>query len=127
MAEEKLTFFEMVAGIAIYIFFVSVITGIVITDKSIARGVGFGGIVAVGILTQLYFSLKKALELDENHAEKYTVRHAMIRLFLMGAALFVGILLPKIFNVIGIMLGVLGLKAGAFLQPVIHKIIKQKI
>ncbi|BBF44738.1 ATP synthase protein I2 [Lachnospiraceae bacterium KM106-2] len=127
MREEKLTFFEMITGIVIYITVLTVIGGIVpAINGSIVRGILFGGLFSILILTQLYFSLQKTLELDQNRAEKYSVRHAIIRLFLMGVALVVGILAPKIFNVLGIMLGILGLKAGAYLQPSIHKIINQK-
>lgn len=128
MKEEKQTLLEMICGIMISSLILGAIGAIVFRPISnFVLGVVFGTVIAVFVLVQLYHSLNKTLDMDSQSAEKIGGRHAIFRLFIMGLALVVGILLSDIFNVIGILLGIFGLKFSAYLQPAIHKIVVTKI
>lgn len=127
MKEEKLTLIEMLLGIIISTTVLMLIGSLIVQKKApFALGILFGGAVAVIVLIQLYYSLNKTLELDVESAKSYSVRHAILRLMIMGAALVVGIVFYHALDILGILLGLLSLKFSAFLQPVIHKLIAQK-
>lgn len=127
MKEEKLTLIEMLLGIIISTTVLMLIGSLIVQKKApFALGILFGGAVAVIVLIQLYYSLNKTLDLDSESAKSYSVRHAILRLMIMGAALVVGIVFYHALDILGILLGLLSLKFSAFLQPVIHKLIAQK-
>lgn len=128
MKEEKQTLLEMICGIVVSsIFFIAIGAIIFRPISNFILGVLLGTAIAILVLVQLYYSLNKTLEMDSRHAERVGGRHAILRIFIMGLALVIGILLSDIFNVIGILLGILGLKFSAYLQPAIHKIAATKI
>lgn len=128
MKEEKRTLLEMIVGIALYTVFIGLIGAMIVRPwYTFLLGTILGGIVAVLVLLQMYDSLNKALEMPEEHAIKYGGKNALLRILIMGLALVIGILLPGIFNILGILFGTLGLKLSAYLQPVIHKILASKI
>lgn len=128
MREEKQTLFEMMVGIVGSTVLFSIIGAIFAPNKAtFVLGVCFGGALAVAILLQLYRSLDKTLAMDERAAEKYAVRASIFRLVIMCVALGVGILLPRVFSALGILIGLLGLKVCAYTQPIVHKIIVKKV
>lgn len=128
MREEKQTCLEMMVGIIGSTILIAIVGAIFAPNKgTFVLGVVLGGILAIGILMQLYRSIDKSLAMDERSAEKYAVRSSMIRLLFMGIALVIGLLLPNIFNVVGILLGLLGLKICAYTQPLVHVVLAKKV
>lgn len=128
MREEKQTFLEMLVGIVGSTLLFSIIGAIIAPNKgTFVLGTFFGGIIAIVILMQLYRSIERALAMEARAAEKYAVRAAMIRLGLMCIPLVISILMPSMFDILGVFFGLLGLKFSAYTQPVVHKVIAPKI
>lgn len=128
MREEKQTFLEMLIGIIGSTLLFSIIGAVIAPNRgTFVLGTFLGGIIAIVILMQLYRSIERALVMETRAAEKYAVRAAMIRLGLMCIPLVISILLPSIFNVLGVFFGLLGLKFSAYTQPFVHKVIAPKI
>lgn len=59
-------------------------------------------------------------------AVSYTRRMALLRIGLMGIPIILALLVPAYLHVLGVFLGLLGLKAGAFLQPGILKLLQRR-
>lgn len=57
---------------------------------------------------------------DEKYAQQKTTLHATVRKILLLAALIVCWKLPQI-NLITMLLAIMGLKAGVYFQPLVHK------
>lgn len=128
MREEKQTFVEMLIGIVFSTLVISVVGAFFVPQvQSYVLGTLLGGSFAVVVLILLYRSVDKALALDEEQASKYTTKTAIFRLIVMCIALVVGILFPTIVNVVGVLLGLFTLKACAYLQPLVHKVMASKI
>ena len=124
MKEEKKTLVEMMVGLLVSTILVLVIGVVVVNDKlAYILGVLFGSVVACIVLLQMYHTLDKAVDMEEKRATRYMVLASIVRLAIMGAALAVGVLLPNLFNVVGILFGLLTLKLCAFIQPIVSKII----
>ncbi len=128
MKEEKKIFVEMLLGIAISSTIISVIGSIFASPWfTFTLGTLLGAAVASVALIHLYNSINRAIDMDEKSAQKKIQKTAPLRVMFMGLALVIGILLPGIFNILGILLGVMALKFAAYLQPLIHKIMASKI
>ena len=59
--------------------------------------------------------------------EKYAMRTTMLHSFVRKAVLVVVVFIfwkSKYVNVLGIVFSIFGIKAGAYLQPLIHKLMK---
>ena len=124
MREEKQTLIEMLIGLLIAIALVEVIGVVIVSNKlTYLLSVLFGGVVAAIVLFQMYYTLGKAVEMEEKNAARYTVLSSLVRLVIMGAALAVGVIWPNIFHVVGILLGLLCLKLCAFIEPIIHRVL----
>lgn len=127
MREEKQTFVEMLVGIVISTIVISAVGAFIAPDgQSYVLGTLLGGVFAAGVLCLMYRSIEKALALDEDSASKYTVKASMFRLVIMCFALMIGLVFPSIVNSVGIILGLLTLKACAYLQPLVHKVMVSK-
>lgn len=68
-----------------------------------------------------YITERVADSMDESYANKTTVIHAMIRKVVFIVVLVILGTRPQI-NPVAMIFGALGLKAGAFLQPIVHAI-----
>ena len=100
---------------------------IVVTGYSGAftSGLCIGLVLAIGLAAHMYRSIDHALDLLPEDAEKYMRKAYMIRAaaILIGAG---GVTYFKLGYVMATFGGVLCLKFGAFLQPVIHRVIHGK-
>ena len=64
--------------------------------------------------------------MESTVASGYMKKEAFLRMILIIFALLLAVLLPKVFHLIGVMLGVLTLKGAALLYPVTNKILFNK-
>lgn len=128
MKEARETLRELQTGIILFAILAAA-GGIWFVSDPLAYGLGvfFGAAVAFGLSIHMFHTLEIGLELEEKSATGYIRRNAVLRILIMGAAVAVACLFPAYFNVIGVVLGLLGLKAAAYLQPVIHKKLKGKL
>ena len=91
-------------------------------DSKVMLGFLLGSIMAVILFIHMGVSIENTLDMpDEESAKKnntkaYATRVGITALVLIGAAI------SGYFNVLFIVFGMLGLKAGAYLQPLVDKI-----
>lgn len=128
MREEKMTFLELLIGIILFSALISVV-GVILTEDKLAffLGVVFGAAAAVVLCFHMYKTLEVTLDLDEEGAKKRARAMTGVRMLIMGATVFAALKLSGIFNIIGVILGILTLKFAAFFQPLLHKGITSKI
>ena len=87
-------------------------------------GVFLGGIVAMALSKHMDYSIQAALGLDSDGATKYTRKMSAIRFVIMIVAIVLALTFPSVFNIIGVLLGILALKFSAYVQPLTSKYIK---
>ena len=117
---------DMVAGIAASAMIIGIIGSLIIQSSRIpfCLGVLLGAGTAGLMLWHMYVTIDRALDMDADSAVKYTKKSATLRILMAGAAFVIGAFLPKIFHLIGVLLGTLCLKFSAYLQPLTHKALK---
>ncbi len=128
MKEEKQTLMEMIIGLLIGTIFFNVIGVLIVSNKlAYILGVLFGSMIAIIVLLQMYHTLGKAVDMEGKRATRYTVTASIVRMALMGGALAIGIVWKDLFSVVGILFGLLTLKLSAFIQPLIHKVLFNRV
>ena len=128
MQQAKDTLYSLILGtVASGVFFG--VLGILFFSgarAAFALGVCLGMVTACSIAVHLYKTIDRALDMAAESAVSYTRRMALLRMGLMGIPVILALLLPDFFHVLGVLLGLLGLKMGAFLQPGILKLIQKR-
>lgn len=76
-------------------------------------GILLGLISAVLKLKAMEINFQKAVHMPENQAKNYIQKHYMIRYFLTGGLLVVAVLSPHI-SILGVFIGLLSMKIGAY-------------
>ena len=117
MSQVKETMTGFYIGIGIYAAIIEVV-GIFFSEDilSYTLGLFFGVIIAVLLFGHMAKTLDRALDLQENDATKYVRLRSFLRLFVMMAALTIG-LKTKQLSFLTVILGLLGLKIGALFAP----------
>ncbi len=128
-ASTKQLTFEMSIGMFAYVLALAVLELIFRNGLS---SVGFlTGPVLLGLLCgfladelmliHMAFVTERALDSrDENYANRFTLIQSLIRRIVFIAAVVLACFIPQI-DAIALIIGSFGLKAGAYLQPVIHR------
>ena len=118
---DKRTVFELEIGILIF-GCVSQLFVFLVRDKAgYSLGLWIGIITAMLGAFHMWWSLDRALDLDEKSAVRSMSTHNIIRYF--GFVLIVGgIAVTKIANPLSAFLGIMSLKAAAYMQPFTRKI-----
>lgn len=113
---------ELLIGILFYGIIVEVIGICFLKDKVyFSGGLWFGILLALAAAVHMWWGIDKALDLGDG-AGKYALAQNMIRYGVIVVAF--GILCVVDFgNPIAAFVGIMGLKAGAYLQPFTHKIL----
>lgn len=125
--EMKNTGKALYVGIAFFnILFL--IVGNILTKGSVSftTGLLLGTLVAYVMACHMQYTIRRAVEMDSDSAGGYIKKVSILRMILMFLALLFAVLLPKVFHLIGVMLGVLTLKGAALLYPVTNKILFNK-
>lgn len=124
--ETKRQVLEMCAGIAIHNLILAAGSLIWFRKASVFWGIFAGALAAVAMLVSMARSVELCLDLgDPDAAKKKMTVHSLLRSVAVMAAAAV---LWKFtdFNILAFILGILGLKTGAYLYPVIHKFFKER-
>lgn len=124
--ETKRLVFEMSVGIVLYDLVLGVLAWIFLPRFSyplipVLVGLLAGCIGAVLMLIHMAVTTERALESrDESYASRTTIAGSMIRKIVLVAAL---LFCWRFFqaDLLAMVIGAMGLKAGAYLQPLIHK------
>lgn len=85
-------------------------------------GLWLGIIAALITILHLSVTLDKALDLGEGGAKKHMVIQNLVRYFVLTIFLVV-LMITDFANPLAAFLGLMGVKAGAYLQPLLHKAI----
>ena len=83
-------------------------------------GLWIGIITAALCAAHMYRSLDRALDFSEKDAQKYMTSRSMMRYGLIIIVLLI-LMITEAGNPLCGFLGVMGLKAAAYLQPLLHK------
>lgn len=124
LKEAKETLKELIIGILLYAVILCIGILVLFQGKySIVFGIGLGAAGAVIVAVHMFWSLNKSLDLGENGAVKRERFMVILRMVIMGLVASAGIIFPQWFHILGIFVGLLGLKVSAYLQPVLHNYI----
>ena len=127
MQEEKMTLYELLAGIVLCLMVFLLGNIFVSNHLAYTLGLLLGGVIAGFMSMHMYNALQRAMLYDSETAAKKVQKGTMLRLLLMLAGLVAALLLPQWISIIGVALGVLSLKFSAYLQPLTHKFLKKFI
>lgn len=124
LKEAKETLRDLIIGITVYTI-ILVLTVLFLFNKNypIVFGIAIGAVGAVIVSIHMFYSLNKSLDLGENAAMKRERFMVVIRMVIMGVIAAVGFIFPQKVHIVGIFLGLLGLKFSAYLQPFLHNYI----
>ncbi len=127
MDKVKDTLIELFIGIGIY-FVIAEIVGLVFVENKLTytAGLVLGTIGAMLLSIHMYYTLNKGLDMDKDAATKYIKNNSFIRLGIMLLILLVGRVITYI-SFLAVFIGLLGLKIGAFMQPLVNKFRSTKI
>ena len=111
----------MVVYMILFSLIMEVVGILIVNDKkAFTMGIAFGLIFSILKLMLMQNSIKKSVLMPEAKAQKYANVQYMIRYVLTGAVLLVAALEPTI-NIIGVFLGLLSMKVGAYIQILMIK------
>ena len=117
---------EMSIGIILYNLLLGVLAWVFLPRTSypvwqVLWGLLAGAVGAVLMLIHMAVTTERALESqNESYASKTTIVQSLIRKVVLVAALM---FCWRVFRVdlLAVVIGIMGMKAGAYLQPLIHK------
>ena len=113
---------ELLIGILFYGIIVEAIGICFITNKMyFTIGLWFGVFLALAAAIHMWWGLDRAMDLG-NAASKYALSQNLIRYGVIVVA-FGALCVWDVGNPIAAFAGIMGLKAGAYLQPFTHKIL----
>lgn len=124
--ETKNLILEMSVGIVIFEVVLAVAAALLgprlgAPVSSVILGLACGLIADIAMLIHMAVITERVLDVgDVSYANKTTVIHSMIRKLAMVVLVIVIWRFPQV-NLVAFIIGALGLKAGAYLQPFIHK------
>ena len=97
-----------------------------VKDKAgCSLGLWAGIVTAEFCAVHMYRSLDRALDLSEKDAQKYMMSRSMMRYGLIIVVLLI-LMITEAGNPLCGFLGVMGLKAAAYLQPLLHKVMEKR-
>ena len=123
MSQVKETIIGFLIGIGIYAVLIELVGFFFSEDLfSYTLGLLFGVGVAIFLIIHMAKTLDRALDLPQEQAVKYTRRQSFLRLAVILAAMVIALMVEQ-FNFIAVILGMLGLKMGAFIAPKLLKLL----
>ncbi len=113
---------ELMAGILVWGIFWQAAGFPFVKDRmGCSLGLWIGVLMAGLYAAHMYLSLDKALDFDEKGAQKYIMSRNILRYGFV--VIIMGILMITDFaNPLCAFLGLIGLKAAAYMQPFMHKV-----
>ncbi len=129
--EDKpyLTLIELLAGIFIFECVCELVGAFFVKDiTKYSMGLLLGWILASLSAVHMYRSLMRNFDMNGNNekgAQSYAIRSNMIRYCFILIVFFV-VCITDFAYPLATFLGIMGLKIGAYIQPLIHKVILTK-
>lgn len=124
----KILVAEISAGILAHNALCAVLAGLFFPEPAVFAGLLLGMACAILMIVHMAFCLERSMDTgDYSAANKKTVVGSVIRNFCYLILLLVILWrFPDKINVLAVVIGALGLKTGAYLQPVVHGIFCKK-
>lgn len=114
------TLIEMLCGILVYGVLGQIVILLFLSDKAfISAGWWIGIMTAMASGYHMWWGLDRALSLRESDATKMIISYNMIRYIVIVVIMGI-VMVTEVANPLAAVLGVFGLKAGAYIQPLIH-------
>ena len=123
--KENRTVHEMIAGIVIADAVLAIIALFMEDRRSALLGVLIGCIIAVVFVIHMAVTIDDALCLDEKGAVSVMRKQTLVRYAFVCAAVALSLYF-KIADPIFLVLSVIMIKAGAYMQPAVHKIFSRR-
>lgn len=118
---------EISAGVIFYNLILVVLAFVLLPKLSypvipVVLGLIVGAAGAIGMLIHIAVMTERVLESgSESYANKFTVAQSILRKLSFVAALLICWRVLRI-NLLAAVIGAMGMKAGAYLQPLVHRI-----
>ncbi len=127
MTGWKRTLTELLAGSVLSGIVFELIGLIFVKDKlSHSIGMAIGILIALAMAAHMAFSLNDALDWDEENAKKAIWKSYLLRY--LSVAICIGLIAYfRIGDVISCFIGIMSLKAAAYLQPHLHRFVNKYI
>lgn len=117
------TLFELCLGILAYGIVFEIVLLFFSRELSYSLGLLIGVVLALVGVVHMWWSLNRGLDLPEKEAVKSLSTQNIIRYFILAAVL-AALIGTKFANPIFTFAGYMGMKVSAYLNPLIHKLIK---
>ena len=115
------TLLEMCLGIVLYGIVCQIVILFFSSEPGYSIGLWIGIIMAVAGSIHMWWAIDKSLDMASGDATKTVAVQGMIRYFALAVALSI-LAVSEIASWLFAFLGYMGMKAGAYMQPLIHKI-----
>ncbi len=125
--KSKQLILEMSVGIVLYNLVLGILAWVLLPKTSypvlpVIKGLFAGALGAILMLVHMAVMTERVLESqNENYANRTTVIHGIIRKVVFVAALLACWRWFQI-DLLAAVIGAMGMKAGAYLQPLVHKV-----
>lgn len=116
---------EMLCGMLLFGAVGQIVILLFIRGAGISLGWWIGVLTAMGCGYQMWWGLDRALDLPESDASKKMMLYSMLR-YVAIVAIMAAVMITEIANPLAAVFGVFALKAGAYLQPLMHKLFDRK-
>lgn len=120
--KENKTLRELVYGIIVFGLIIQVILAIFFPPVVFrAVGLWIGVLCGVGMAVHMAYCLETLVLLDEKGATAYAKKTSVIR-YMVVCVILAATAISGIGDPISFVFGIIGLKAGAYMQPLTHKV-----
>ena len=116
---------EMLCGMLLYGVVGQLVILLFIRGAGVSLGWWIGVLTAIGCGCQMWWGLDRALDLSESEASKKMMAYSMFR-YMAVVVIMAVVMVTEIANPLAAVFGVFALKAGAYLQPLVHKLFSKK-
>ena len=119
---------EVSAGIVLFAAAAMAAALFLFPERTVFAGLLLGMVLALAMFLSMALTLEGAVKSKNSKAiQRRSVLGAVIRYVLLFTILMLVVVrLSGWFNPVAVIVGIFGFKAGAFLQPVIHRIVSRK-
>lgn len=123
--ETQAVLLEICLGIALYWMLGEIIIFLLpIPTFPSAAAFLIGAVFSAGSMMNIAYVTEFTIDMhNQKEAEKHTISRYLIRMALM-TAIILAVYFSKHLNVVALFIGLFGIKAGAYLQPLMHRFLE---
>ncbi len=116
---------EMLCGMLVYGVIGQIVIWLFIKGTGVSLGWWIGVLTAIACGYQMWWGLDRALDLSESEASKKMITYSMLR-YAAIVVIMATVMITEIANPLAAVFGVFALKAGAYLQPLMHNFYRKR-